>query len=101
MIGVLRVREPPIPRPPVHEQRAMREKRREATIERIVDTALHLLETEGYEGLTIQRLAKELGYAVGALYRYFRSKDALLVALPKAKTVEDFEALLPWRIAPD
>lgn len=59
----------------------MREKRREATIERIVDTALHLLETEGYEGLTIQRLAKELGYAVGALYRYFRSKDALLVAL--------------------
>jgi AcrR family transcriptional regulator len=59
----------------------MREKRREATIERIVETALHLLETEGYEGLTIQRLAKELGYAVGALYRYFRSKDALLVAL--------------------
>jgi AcrR family transcriptional regulator len=59
----------------------MREKRREATIERIVDTALHLLETEGFEALTIQRLAKELGYAVGALYRYFRSKDALLVAL--------------------
>ena len=29
-------------------------------------------------------------------YRYLR---ALLVALPKAKTVEDFEALLPWRIA--
>ncbi len=59
----------------------MRERRREATIERIVDTALHLLETEGFEALTIQRLAKELGYAVGALYRYFRSKDALLVAL--------------------
>ncbi len=59
----------------------MREKRREATIERIVETALRILETEGFEGLTIQRLAKELGYAVGALYRYFRSKDALLVAL--------------------
>lgn len=59
----------------------MREKRREATIERIVETALRLLETEGFESLTIQRLAKELKYAVGALYRYFRSKDALLVAL--------------------
>jgi hypothetical protein len=23
----------------------------------------------------------------------------LLVALPKAKTVEDYEALLPWRLA--
>lgn len=58
-----------------------REKRREATIERIVETALRLLATEGFEGLTIQKLAKELNYAVGALYRYFRSKDALLVAL--------------------
>ncbi len=29
-------------------------------------------------------------------YRYL---EALLVALPRAKTVEDFEALLPWRIA--
>ena len=59
----------------------MREKRREATIERIVETALDLLGNEGFEALTIQRLAKKLDYAVGALYRYFRSKDALLVAL--------------------
>ena len=31
-------------------------------------------------------------------YRYLK---AMLVALPRAKTVEDFEALLPWRIALD
>jgi transposase len=31
-------------------------------------------------------------------YRYLR---ALLVALPRVKTVEDYEALLPWRIAMD
>ena len=31
-------------------------------------------------------------------YRYLK---ALLIALPRAKTVEDFEALLPWRIALD
>jgi transposase len=31
-------------------------------------------------------------------YRYLK---ALLVALPKAKTAEDFEALLPWRISLD
>lgn len=77
----------------------MREKRREATIERIVDTALHLLESEGFEALTIQRLAKELGYAVGALYRYFRSKDALLVALLHRvmdRVGEDMSAGLEW-----
>ena len=31
-------------------------------------------------------------------YRYLK---ALLGELPKAKTAEDFEALLPWRIALD
>jgi transposase len=31
-------------------------------------------------------------------YRYLK---ALLIALPRAKTVEDYEALLPWRIALD
>jgi transposase len=31
-------------------------------------------------------------------YRYLK---ALLVGLPRAKTVEDFEALLPWRITLD
>jgi hypothetical protein len=30
-------------------------------------------------------------------YRYLR---ALLVELPKAKTAEDLETLLPWRLAP-
>ena len=40
-----------------------------------------MLGDEGLEALTIQRLASELGYAVGALYRYFKSKDALLVAV--------------------
>ena len=29
-------------------------------------------------------------------YRYLR---ALLVELPRAKTVEDFENMLPWRLA--
>ena len=31
-------------------------------------------------------------------YRYLR---ALFVALPKAQTADDYEALLPWRIALD
>lgn len=77
----------------------MREKRREATIERIVETAMRVLEGEGFEALTIQRLAKELGYAVGALYRYFRSKDALLVALLHRvmdRIGEDMAAGLEW-----
>jgi AcrR family transcriptional regulator len=61
--------------------RASRERRREEMSGRIVATALRVLGDEGYEAVTIQRLASELGIAVGALYRYFKSKDALLVAV--------------------
>ena len=58
-----------------------RETRRQETIERILDTAMRLVAEEGYAAFTIARLASELGYAVGALYRYFKGKDAILAAL--------------------
>lgn len=64
-----------------------RGKRREARLGRILDTAMQLLADGGLEGLTIHRLADELGYVPGALYRYFPSKDAIVAALQQ-RTVE-------------
>ena len=58
-----------------------RERRRLESTERIVEAAADLIRRDGYGALTMQRLATKLGYAVGALYRYFDSKDALLVAV--------------------
>lgn len=65
------------------EQKAptRRETRRIETTERILDAAMRLMVDRGYEAFTIARLAKELDYAVGALYRYFKGKDAILAAL--------------------
>lgn len=57
-----------------------RARRREETVARIVDAALVILTEEGFEALTMKRLAEELGYAPGAFYRYFRSKDELILA---------------------
>jgi AcrR family transcriptional regulator len=42
---------------------------------------MDLVTDGGLEGLTIQRLAQKMDWAVGALYRYFPSKDALLAEL--------------------
>lgn len=42
---------------------------------------MDLVTQEGLAGLTIHRLAKELNYTVGALYRYFDSKDDLIAIL--------------------
>ena len=66
-----------------HEQTSLtpRQRRREATIEAILAQAMETLLEEGIDGLTIGRLASELDYTKGALYRYFRSKDALIAEL--------------------
>ena len=58
-----------------------REQKRFETTERILDAAMQLLTEDGYESFTIARLARDLNYAVGALYRYFKGKDAILAAL--------------------
>ena len=47
----------------------------------------------GYSGLTIQRLAAQLDYTPGALYRYFDSKDAIVVAVQERALIK-FGALL-------
>ncbi len=77
----MKVREQQSASPSVERGQRSREQRREEMSERIVETALRVLGDEGFEAVTIQRLAGELGCAVGALYRYFKSKDALLVAV--------------------
>lgn len=66
----------------VHETPvAPRVARRQATAERILDTAESILGAEGSAALTMQRLASELGYTVGATYRYYPSKEAIVAAL--------------------
>jgi AcrR family transcriptional regulator len=42
---------------------------------------MDLIADEGIDALTMTRLATELDLSVGALYRYFRSKDALIAEL--------------------
>jgi AcrR family transcriptional regulator len=58
-----------------------KQRRRQAAADQIIDAALQLLATEGYEALTITRIADVLGYAAAALYRYFPSKHALFVGV--------------------
>jgi AcrR family transcriptional regulator len=64
------------------------ERRRERTAE-ILDAATTIIVDEGPEALTMQRLAKQVDAAVGALYRYFDGKDSLFVALQR-RAVEAF-----------
>jgi TetR/AcrR family transcriptional regulator, tetracycline repressor protein len=66
----------------------MREyKRAGLTRQTIIQTALGLLDQVGLEGLTVRRLAAELGVQSPALYWHLRSKQELLDAMADAITV--------------
>lgn len=71
-----------------------REKRRR----RILDEAVAMIEEGGLEGLSLHRLSKRLGYTVGALYRYFANKDALIAEL-QCESIDALgdELSLHWR----
>lgn len=49
--------------------------------EQVLDAAEACFEAGGYDGVTIRAIAKQLGCSVGAIYRYFDDKRAMLIAL--------------------
>lgn len=68
-----------------------RREERDARVDWILDAALDLAVREGLGALTTPRLARELGYTPAAFYRYFESKDALLLAL-ETRTAQRYYA---------
>ena len=52
--------------------------------------------SKNYEGETCYVYLRDFDSHPGDGHKHLR---ALLVELPKAKAVDDYEALLPWRLA--
>jgi AcrR family transcriptional regulator len=52
-----------------------------ATRQQLYDTAIQLIAQRGYEATTLRDIASEAGVSVGLLYRYFPSKQSVIVAL--------------------
>ena len=67
-------RRPPAPR-------TARERVRAEITTEILDAARGYLATEGAPALSLRAIARDLGMASSALYRYFRSRDELLTRL--------------------
>src|SRR5882757_8160200 len=67
----------------------------ELTRERILQTALSLFRTNGYESTTLRQIAAESGSSLGLAYRYFSCKEEFVLAipnLPKGKIAQRFTA---------
>jgi len=55
----------------------------------LMDAARHVLVQDGYDGLTVRRVAERAEYSLGTVYSYFADKDDLLYTL----VLEDFHRL--------
>jgi AcrR family transcriptional regulator len=70
--------DPSIPEPPWAAARRQRPARAPLSREAIVDAALRVLEREGAEGLSMRRVAEELGTGPASLYWHVANKDDLI-----------------------
>lgn len=71
---------------PAARPRTMRELNQQLRLERYRElrrSARRIVAADGLAALTMQRVADEVGCAVGSLYRYFASKDALVAELQR------------------
>lgn len=63
------------------KQEGERTRKGELTRQRILESALLLFESKGYEETTMREIAAEVGSSPGLTYRYFRSKEELVLEL--------------------
>jgi AcrR family transcriptional regulator len=67
-----------------------REREREATRQAILEAALMIAAQEGWQAVTMRRVAERIEYSPSALYKYFEDKEAILETL----LVQGFARLL-------
>jgi AcrR family transcriptional regulator len=61
----------------------------------ILDVAEALIRARGYDGMSIQDVQDELGVSRGAIYHYFRSKEAILEAVIERMTALGMAVIHP------
>lgn len=59
----------------------------------ILDTTRHLLVQEGYQNLSMRKIARSIDYSATSIYLHFDSKDALLHALIDEGMMQLYEQL--------
>lgn len=58
-----------------------RNRRHDLTKQKILDTARHILLTEGVQAISMRVLAAKTDYSPAALYKYFANKEEIIAAL--------------------
>lgn len=68
--------------PPSETMRKLpRQARAKRTIEAIFEATAHIVDSEGAEALSTNKVAQRAGVSIGTLYQYFPTKEAIMVAM--------------------
>jgi AcrR family transcriptional regulator len=82
------------------EHLSRRERKKQKTRLRLMQTALRLFREQGYDATTIEQITKATDVAKGTFFNYFTTKEAILPALIEWRLQELQSALLPEEGAP-
>ena len=80
-------------RKPVQKQRVSNSERRRTSIRSVLDAALSLFVTRGYDATRMDDIAAQAGLTKGAVYFYFKDKLALATELLKRSEAELFDPI--------
>ncbi|GAA1442290.1 TetR/AcrR family transcriptional regulator [Leifsonia poae] len=81
-------------------ERPQRGPKRELSIERIIETAIEIADTEGLGAVSMSRIATALGFTTMSLYRYVTSKDDVLLLMQDAVCdipIPPDDEVIDWR----
>lgn len=67
--------------------------------DRLLDAVVDLLVADGYEGISIRRVATAAGVSIGAVQHHYATKDALLAAAMQ-RVSDHFQQRLEGRVGP-
>ncbi|MFE0043636.1 TetR/AcrR family transcriptional regulator [Streptomyces albireticuli] len=74
---------PPAQAPEPSRSRQRRERERAETRTEILQAARELARAEGWDAVSMRRLADRIGYSANYAYRYFKGRDDILLAFVK------------------
>ena len=63
------------------------------TVEAIFEATARILEREGIDGASTNRIAERAGISIGTLYQYFPNKTAILIAMARRELERDRAAV--------
>lgn len=70
--------------------------KREARCQQILDAALRCFAREGFHCTSMEDIVRESGLSPGAIYCYFRGKDAIVAALADQRHAQESALLAKW-----